>query len=73
MNYPWDRWSVQHADNGWFYMISRAWADTVHIYSGQGYMNYLDNGVTNGYDWYVVYGGQAGLCNIFTLVDVRSL
>jgi len=58
VNFPWDRWPVEHADNDWFYMISRAWADTVHFYSGPGYMNYLDNGVTNGYDWYQVNGGR---------------
>ncbi len=58
VNYPWDRWSFPHADEGWFYNVSRAWADTVHLYSRKGYMDYLDNGVTNGYDWYVVYGGR---------------
>jgi hypothetical protein len=58
VNYPWDRWPAKHADNDWFYMISRAWADTVHLYSGPGYMNFLDNGVTNGYDWYKVNGGR---------------
>jgi hypothetical protein len=58
VNYPWDRWPVEHADNDWFYSISRAWADTVHLYSGPGYMNFLDNGVTNGYDWYKVNGGR---------------
>lgn len=58
VNFPWDRWPVEHADNDWFYAISRAWADTVHLYSGPGYMNYLDNGVTKGYDWYQVNGGR---------------
>jgi len=58
VNYPWDRWPYEHADNDWFYKISRAWADTVHVYSGPGYMNYLDNGVTNGWDWYKVNGGR---------------
>jgi hypothetical protein len=58
VNYPWDRWQRRHADDEWFYQISRAWADTVHIYSRKGYMDYLDNGVTNGYDWYLVYGGR---------------
>jgi hypothetical protein len=58
VNFPWDRWPVEHADNDWFYMICRAWADTVHLYSRAGYMDYLDNGVTNGYDWYPVYGGR---------------
>jgi len=58
VNYPWDRWSFPHADEGWFYDASRAWADTAHLYSRQGYMDFLDNGVTNGYDWYLVYGGR---------------
>jgi hypothetical protein len=58
VNFPWDRWPVEHADNDWFYSISRAWADTVHLYSGPDYMNFLDNGVTNGYDWYQVNGGR---------------
>jgi hypothetical protein len=58
LNYPWDRWDRLHPDNEWFYNICRAWADTVHLYSGAGYMDYLDNGVTRGYDWYPVYGGR---------------
>jgi hypothetical protein len=58
VNYPWDRWSKSHADEGWFYNVSREWADTAHIYSRKGYMDFLDNGVTNGYDWYSIYGGR---------------
>lgn len=58
VNFPWDRWSRKHADDSWFYSVSRAWADTVHMYSRAGYMDFLDNGVTNGYNWYPVYGGR---------------
>jgi hypothetical protein len=58
VNYPWDRWFRLHADNEWFYRISRNYADTVHKYSVPGYMTFLDNGVTNGYDWYKVNGGR---------------
>jgi hypothetical protein len=59
VNYPWDRWiSRFHPDNSWFRTISRAYADTVHNYSGPAYMNFLDNGITRGSDWYVVYGGR---------------
>ena len=37
VNYPWDRYlSKFHADDSWFYTISRAYADTVHIYSRSG-------------------------------------
>jgi murein tripeptide amidase MpaA len=59
VNYPWDRWITKlHADDSWFNTISRAYADTVHIYSGPAYMNFLDNGVTRGALWYIVYGGR---------------
>jgi hypothetical protein len=59
VNYPWDRWySRFHADDSWFNNISRAYADTVHVYSGPAYMNELNNGVTRGADWYVIYGGR---------------
>jgi hypothetical protein len=59
VNYPWDRWlSIFHADNDWFNDISRAYADTAHVYSEPGYMSDLDDGVTRGSVWYVVYGGR---------------
>ena len=59
VNYPWDRWlSKFHADDSWFNEISRAYADTVHVYAGPAYMNFLDNGVTRGALWYIVYGGR---------------
>jgi murein tripeptide amidase MpaA len=58
VNYPWDRWSWLHADNDWFYIISRAYADTVHNHSVPGYMIDLKNGITDGYEWYPVYGGR---------------
>jgi len=58
VNYPWDRWVRDHADRNWFYSVSRAYADTAHNYSPPGYMDYLDNGVTNGYRWYPVYGSR---------------
>jgi len=58
VNYPWDRWYRRHADDDWFYYISRKYADTVHVNSVSGYMMYLDDGVTNGYDWYDITGGR---------------
>jgi hypothetical protein len=59
VNYPWDRWfSRIHADDTWFNSISRAYADTVHIYSGPAYLNQETNGVTRGAAWYVITGGR---------------
>lgn len=59
VNYPWDRYlSKLHPDDSWFYNISRAYADTVHLYAGPAYMNFLNNGITRGAIWYIVYGGR---------------
>lgn len=58
VNYPWDRWEKRHPDEDWFYNISRKYADTVHAHSVSGYMTFMENGVTNGWDWYYVYGGR---------------
>lgn len=58
VNYPWDKWTRLHADDRWFYGIGRRYADTVHLYSDSGYMSFLNNGVTRGWEWYVVKGGR---------------
>lgn len=58
VNYPWDRWSRRHPDEDWFYYISRKYADTVHVHAVPGYMTFMENGVTDGYDWYYIYGGR---------------
>lgn len=58
INYPWDRWERLHPDDQWFRTISRKYVDTVHFYSEPGYMTDLDDGITNGYQWYKVYGGR---------------
>lgn len=58
VNYPWDRWPQFHADNDWYLKISRKYADTVHQHAPVGYMNFMENGVTNGYEWYSIYGGR---------------
>lgn len=59
VNYPWDSRQARHADDNWWVNISRRYADTVHFYSNNnGYLNDLNNGITNGWDWYYVYGGR---------------
>ncbi|MHC1738181.1 MAG: M14 family zinc carboxypeptidase [Ignavibacteriaceae bacterium] len=58
VNYPWDTWSRLHPDNGWFYNISRKYADTVHAHAPSGYLTDLSNGITNGYAWYRITGGR---------------
>ena len=58
VNYPWDKWARLHADDEWFNDISRRYADTAHVYADDGYMTFLDNGVTRGSVWYTVRGGR---------------
>ncbi len=58
INYPWDTWERTHADDEWLEYLSRIYADTVHGYAPDGYMDYLDNGVTNGYQWYTTSGNR---------------
>lgn len=58
-NYPWDSRVARHADDNWFIYISRRYADTVHVNSpNTTYMRGFNNGITNGWDWYSVYGGR---------------
>lgn len=58
VNYPWDKWTRNHADDAWFNAISRRYADTVHLYASPGYMTFLNNGVTRGWQWYTLRGGR---------------
>ncbi|MDP1623298.1 MAG: M14 family zinc carboxypeptidase [Bacteroidales bacterium] len=65
VNYPWDTWAALHPDNNWYFYVSREYADTVHIHAPAGYMDYLNNGITNGYAWYPVYGGRQDYMNYY--------
>ncbi|MBL7129689.1 MAG: carboxypeptidase regulatory-like domain-containing protein [Ignavibacteria bacterium] len=58
INYPWDTWSRLTADNNWWVYVSRQYADTAQANSPSGYMNALNNGITNGYAWYQIAGGR---------------
>ena len=64
-NYPWDTWSNLTADDNWWQYICHEYADSCQVNSGNGYFNYLNDGVTNGHDWYEVDGGRQDYMNYF--------
>lgn len=66
LNYPWDTWTRRHVDDAWLIAVSRAYADQVHVDSGfNGYLTDLDDGITNGSDWYVITGGRQDYFTFF--------
>jgi hypothetical protein len=57
-NYPWDNTYRRHPDDDWFIRVSRNYATSCQDNSPAGYFDAENNGITNGADWYVVYGGR---------------
>ncbi len=65
LNYPWDTMPELHADDSWFRLICREYADTVHLHAPSSYMNGYDNGITNGYAWYEADGTRQDYMTYF--------
>lgn len=65
LNYPWDTWPTLAADNDWWIYVCREYVDTVHLYSPSNYLTDLNNGITNGYDWYTTSGCRQDYMNYF--------
>jgi hypothetical protein len=63
VNYPWDHQSSLHVDDAWYQSISRAYATSAQNNSPAGYLTYLNNGITNGADWYVTTGNRQDWTN----------
>jgi hypothetical protein len=77
VNYPWDTWARRHVDDAWLIHLSRGYADAVHAVAPAGYLTDLDNGITNGWDWYPVAGGRQDYMTWFrggreTTIEISS-
>jgi hypothetical protein len=61
VNYPWDSWTSSvnaSPDDLYWQHICREYVDSIHAHSPTDYMIDQNNGITNGGDWYVVYGSR---------------
>ncbi len=58
VNYAWDTWVTRHADDAWYIDVCRQYAESCQAHAPVGYMNDLNDGITNGWDWYEVNGGR---------------
>ena len=62
VNYPWDNTYTLHADDAWFILTGREYADLCQA-QHSGYMTDLNNGITNGAQWYTIGGGRQDYMN----------
>ena len=62
MNYPWDNTYTRHADDAWWQLVSREYANLAQAVSSS-YMTDENNGITNGADWYMIGGGRQDYMN----------
>lgn len=68
MNYPWDNNYERHADDAWWQLVSREYADLAQDAAQSTdpyYMNDEENGITNGADWYTIGGGRQDYMNYY--------
>lgn len=65
LNYPWDTWNLHTADDAWWVLVCREYADTCHAFAPSNYMNQWENGITHGYSWYPTHGSRQDYMNYF--------
>ncbi len=68
MNYPWDNDYARHADDAWWQLVSREYADMAQEAAkptDPSYMTDEENGITNGADWYRIGGGRQDYMNYY--------
>lgn len=59
VNYPWDCKYARHPDDTWIQKAAHVYADRAQSDGPSAYFTSVsDNGITDGYDWYTISGGQ---------------
>lgn len=69
-NYPWDTWNEnerRHPDTEWFISLCQEFVSQVRNAGGQNYFSDVTySGITNGGDWYKIYGSRQDWQNWYT-------
>ena len=69
-NYPWDTWKEnerRHPDTEWFISLCQEFVSQVRNAGGQNYFSDVTySGITNGGDWYKIYGSRQDWQNWYT-------
>lgn len=64
VNYPWDNNYERHVDDEWWQYVSREYA-TLAQENAENYMTDMNDGITNGADWYVIKGSRQDYMNYY--------
>ena len=64
VNYPWDHTFDLHADDAWYRFVSREYADEARAVDPE-YMDLWEDGITNGAQWYRIFGGRQDYMNYY--------
>lgn len=69
-NYPWDTWKEnerRHPDTEWFISLCQEFVSQVRNAGGNNYFSDVTySGITNGGDWYKIYGSRQDWQNWYT-------
>jgi hypothetical protein len=69
-NYPWDTWKEnerRHPDTEWFISLCQEFVSQVRNSGGNNYFSDVTySGITNGGDWYKIYGSRQDWQNWYT-------
>ena len=68
VNYPWDNLTQLSADDAWWEMVSREYADLVHEAchaTDSTYMTNFNDGIVRGCNWYMISGGRQDYMNYY--------